>query len=210
MFCLLIAGVVIYSAYDFDTVVDLFSSFVEWVQLSPLESSIAIVFIYIGLIVFTFPILYFTVSIGYAYSKAWSNATSPVHLILGDHTLANTLTAYLGALLLISCSVLVGGLITFLLSRYWLRRSIKRSLLRNHKSFLAVDSVLTQSGWKTIFLIRLTPLPFSIGSYLLGVTKVKVADFLIGSSTIVMHIALWLYIGKSLERFQDINAKIYS
>jgi uncharacterized membrane protein YdjX (TVP38/TMEM64 family) len=71
-----------------------------------------------------------------------------------------------------------------------------------------VNQVVTQSGWKTVFLLRLTPLPFSLVSYFLGLTKVRVRDFLLGSSVISLYIALWLYIGKSLERFSDINAKL--
>ena len=58
--------------------------------------------------------------------------------------------------------------------------------------------------------MRLTPLPYSIVSYLLGVTKVSIKDFLIGTSIESVHIALWLYIGKSLERFSDINSKLKS
>jgi uncharacterized membrane protein YdjX (TVP38/TMEM64 family) len=61
-----------------------------------------------------------------------------------------------------------------------------------------------------VLLLRLTPVPFSIVSYFLGVTKVKLRDYLIGTSIEGVHIALWLYVGKSLERFSDINSKLKS
>jgi len=73
---------------------------------------------------------------------------------------------------------------------------------------MAVDHIVTQSGWKTVLLLRLTPVPYSIVSYFLGVTKVKVKDYLIGSLVISFHVALWLYIGKSLERFSDVSKKL--
>lgn len=47
----------------------------------------------------------------------------------------------------------------------------------------------------------MTPFPFSAMSYLLGATSLKVKDFLIGSCAVMMHIALFLYIGQSLDNF---------
>jgi uncharacterized membrane protein YdjX (TVP38/TMEM64 family) len=105
---------------------------------------------------------------------------------------------------------MLGALLAFLISRYWLGKTIKKRVLRNHKSFAAVDQVVTDSGWKIVLLLRLTPVPYSIVSYFLGVTKVKLRDYLLGTSVESVHIALWLYIGKSLERFSDINSKLKS
>ena len=71
IFIVLIAAVVIYAAYDYDTVFELFENLVLWVQENPLISSLAIILIYVFLVVFTFPIMYLTVGLGYAYSKAY-------------------------------------------------------------------------------------------------------------------------------------------
>ncbi len=57
-------------------------------------------------------------------------------------------------------------------------------------------------------LLRLTPLPFSIVSYFLGLTKVKIRDYLIGTSITCTYIALWLYIGQSFLRFSEVNQKL--
>lgn len=129
-------------------------------------------------------------------------------MIIGEHTFLNSVIAFMAALALISFGMLLGALFSFLISRYWLGKTIKKRCLRNHKSFMAVDSVVTESGWRTVLLLRLTPLPFSIVSYFLGVTKVKLRDYLLGTSIESLHLAIWLYIGKSLERFSDINSKL--
>ena len=133
------------------------------------------------LIIFTFPILYLSIALGYAYSKAWSQPKSSLTELIGEHSLVNTIIAFSTALLLITFAVMLGALIAFLISRYWLGKTIKKRVLRNHRSFAAVDSVVTESGWKTVLLLRLTPVPYSIMSYFLGVTKVKLRDYLLGT-----------------------------
>lgn len=82
-----------------------------------------------------------------------------------------------------------------LLSRHWLSKTIKKKCLSNHRSFIAINHVITKEGWRTVFLLRLTPFPYSVVSYLLGLTTLKVKDFVIGSLVVVVHIGIWLYIG---------------
>ena len=67
--------------------------------------------------------------------------------------------------------------------------------------------MISHEGWRTVFLIRMTPLSFSFASYLLGVTSIKLKDYFLGSIAIVFHVALWLYIGKSLDRFSEIKKR---
>lgn len=64
---------------------------------------------------------------------------------------------------------------------------------------------MINDGWKTVLLVRMTPLPFSVSSYLLGVTSVTIKDFILGSLGEILHIILWLYIGKTLEKFNDVK-----
>ncbi len=102
---------------------------------------------------------------------------------------------FVGVFLLITFAVLSGAIIAFLIAKFWLGKTIKKRCLKNHRSFIAINSIVTQSGWRIVMLLRLTPLPFSIVSYFLGLTKVKIRDFLIGSSITSTYIAIWLYIG---------------
>jgi len=181
-------------------VLGLFEEFVEWVQREPLASSIAIIAIYILLVLFTFPVLYLTIAIGYSYSKVFSPQGSL-------HTFSATLVAFTAALALITFAVTLGALFAFLISRHWLSRTFKKRFLKHHRTFVAIDSVISESGWRTVLLLRLTPLPFSLVSYLLGVTKVTVRDYIVGSLGEAVDVALGLYIGQSLERFSDLSAK---
>ncbi len=44
---------------------------IEWVKLEPLKAGIVIVFVYMGLIVFSLPIVYVSIPLGYAFHKAF-------------------------------------------------------------------------------------------------------------------------------------------
>ncbi len=76
IFVVIISAVVIYFAYDYDYMIELSETFIDWVVKNPLESSASIVLVYIGLIVFTFPVMYITIALGYAYAKAWAKKKS--------------------------------------------------------------------------------------------------------------------------------------
>lgn len=54
-----------------------------------------------------------------------------------------------------------------------------------------------------IFLMRMTMFPFSLMSYLLGVTSVSFKNYLLGTLSVCFHVFLWVYIGSTLTIFDD-------
>jgi uncharacterized membrane protein YdjX (TVP38/TMEM64 family) len=58
-----------------------------------------------------------------------------------------------------------------------------------------------------IFLMRMTMFPFSLMSYLLGVTSVSFKNYLLGTSAVCVHVSLWVYIGSTLTMFEDQDVK---
>ncbi len=58
-----------------------------------------------------------------------------------------------------------------------------------------------------IFLLRMTMFPFSIMSYLLGVTSISFWNYLVGTSSVFVHVILWLYIGSTLTIFVEDDDK---
>jgi uncharacterized membrane protein YdjX (TVP38/TMEM64 family) len=143
-----------FAAYDYEKVLEIFYMFIEWVKVNPLSSSMAIVGIYSLLVVFTLPILYLSIALGFAFSKAFPSA----------------IEGYFFGLFFITIGITLGGILAFLLSRYFFSKMIKRTCLKNHHSFIAIDSVISEEGWKTVLLLRMTPLPYAVSSYLLGIT----------------------------------------
>lgn len=90
----------------------------------------------------------------------------------------------------------LGAVLAFLIARYLARERIglaiqKRPLLR------AIDQAVQEEGWKTVVLLRLTPLvPFNIQNYLLGVTDVGLLPYALGTFFGIMPgAALYVYLG---------------
>ena len=177
-----------YAAYDIDQITILFEQFISFLRHELLISSVLIFLLYIFSVILAFPIMYISVGLGYAFSQVFSSK----------------IAAYSYGLSLITVSIIAGGVGAFLVSRYWLSRTIKRRCLSKHRSFIAINHVISRQGWKTVMLLRLTPFPFALVSYLLGVTSVKLAEFILGSGIMAVHVAIWLYIGQTLNHFQEI------
>lgn len=49
-----------------------------------------------------------------------------------------------------------------------------------------------------IMLLRTLMMPFSVMSYLLGLTSVKFKDYVVGSLVVTFHIAFFLYLGTQI------------
>ena len=55
--------------------------------------------------------------------------------------------------------------------------------------------------------MRMTMFPFSLMSYLLGVTSVTFYNYFMGTLSVCLHVVLWLYIGSTLTMFDDDSPK---
>jgi uncharacterized membrane protein YdjX (TVP38/TMEM64 family) len=75
--------------------------------------------------------------------------------------------------------ILLGAVAAFALSRSVLRPLIVR-LLRGRLA--VVDGLVAADGWRLVALLRLSPImPFSIASYALGLSGVRMGDYVIGT-----------------------------
>ena len=68
----------------------------------------------------------------------------------------------------------------------------------HHPYFQAVDRAVSEEGWKVVGLLRLSPLlPFSLQSYILGVTSLGFTPFVLATFVgIIPGACLFVYIGK--------------
>ena len=90
----------------------------------------------------------------------------------------------------------IGAMIEFLLARYVARGLIARRLADNAR-FAAINRAVDADGLKIVTLLRLSPvLPFSPLNYALGLTRVRLADYLLGMIGIVPGTLLYVYYGK--------------
>jgi uncharacterized membrane protein YdjX (TVP38/TMEM64 family)/membrane-associated phospholipid phosphatase len=93
-------------------------------------------------------------------------------------------------------SALAAALAAFLLGRYVMRRPLERAARRN-ATFKAMDAAVAEEGWKVVALMRMSPvMPTGIKSYFLGLTRIRLADYVSGSMAgMVPGILLKVYVG---------------
>lgn len=90
---------------------------------------------------------------------------------------------------------MLGATAAFLVGRYVARDWISQKIANNEK-FKAIDEAIGQEGRKIIFLIRLSPaFPFNLLNYGLGLTKVSLKDYVLGTTGILPGTIMYVYLG---------------
>ncbi len=89
----------------------------------------------------------------------------------------------------------LGATAAFLIARYAARGPLERRFASSDR-FRALDTALAADGRKVVFLIRLSPVfPFTLLNYLLGLTSVRLRDFLLGSVGMIPGTIAYTYAG---------------
>jgi uncharacterized membrane protein YdjX (TVP38/TMEM64 family) len=97
--------------------------------------------------------------------------------------------------LLVFVGAMLGAIFAFLIGRYLARDWISQKIVRNQK-FKAIDEAIAREGRKIIFLIRLSPVfPFNLLNYALGLTKVSLPDYILGTVGIIPGTIMYVYLG---------------
>ena len=96
---------------------------------------------------------------------------------------------------LVFIAAVVGSTAAFLIARYLARASIERRL-EGDERFGAIDRAIGREGRKIAFLLRLSPaIPFNLLNYGLGLTRVKLGDYLLASFGMIPGTLLYVYSG---------------
>ena len=129
---------------------------VEWVRATGAKGAIVYALAYVAATLLFLPGSILTAGAGFAYGPLW------------------------GVLLVSPVSVLASTL-AFVVSRYVARTLISRRM-EGHPRFAAIDAAIGESGFKIVLLLRLSPiLPFNLLNYALGVTRVRLRDYVMAS-----------------------------
>jgi uncharacterized membrane protein YdjX (TVP38/TMEM64 family) len=96
--------------------------------------------------------------------------------------------------------VLIGATLgatgAFLIARYVARDWVS-ARVQTDKRFAAIDRAIAEQGRKVVFLLRLSPvIPFNVLNYALGLTQVRLADYVIASLGMLPGTVLYVYTGK--------------
>ena len=93
-------------------------------------------------------------------------------------------------------AALASALAAFVLARTLLRNRLERAA-RRHEAFRGLEAAITREPWKVVALVRMSPLlPSGLKSYFLGLTCVKLADYVSASAAgMLPGILLKVYVG---------------
>jgi uncharacterized membrane protein YdjX (TVP38/TMEM64 family) len=81
----------------------------------------------------------------------------------------------------VMCASMVAAIAAFLIARHLLRERICAHYTREGTP-AAIDKALRSEGWRAVALLRLSPvIPFALKSYLFGVSRVHMRDYVIGT-----------------------------
>lgn len=90
---------------------------------------------------------------------------------------------------------MLGATTAFLVGRYVARGWISQKIANNER-FQSIDEAIGREGRKIIFLIRLSPaFPFNLLNYALGLTKVSLVDYVLGTTGIIPGTIMYVYLG---------------
>lgn len=158
---LIIAGIAIAALISLvslhkDPVIEAIQAFQGWTEQAGVFGAIVYAVVYAIAAVSFLPGWIFTVGAGVVYG-----------VLIGS--------------IVVSVGSTLGATVAFFLARTFFRDAIARRVEGN-KSFRAIDEAIGVSGWKIVFLIRLSPIfPFNLLNYALGLTKIPVTQYVLAS-----------------------------
>jgi uncharacterized membrane protein YdjX (TVP38/TMEM64 family) len=93
----------------------------------------------------------------------------------------------------------------FLLGRTLLRGVVERRIARDPR-WASIDRAVGANGRELVFLLRLSPLaPFNILNYALGLTRVSVLDFALGTALgHLFPVVVFVYTGSTVASAMDL------
>ena len=96
----------------------------------------------------------------------------------------------------VSIAATLGATCAFLVGRYLARNAVARKIEGNER-FAAIDRAVANQGWKIVGLTRLSPVfPFTLLNYAFGITRVKLAHYVLASWIGMMPgTVMYVYLG---------------
>ncbi|HSM84691.1 MAG TPA: TVP38/TMEM64 family protein [Candidatus Limnocylindrales bacterium] len=106
---------------------------------------------------------------------------------------------------IISPASVIGALLAFLVTRYFAGRWVE-SKVASQPKFAAMQRAVEKNGFKFVLLLRLQPiLPFVFLNYALGLTRVRLRDYVLASWIgMLPGTILYVYLGAALGNVDDL------
>jgi uncharacterized membrane protein YdjX (TVP38/TMEM64 family) len=94
-------------------------------------------------------------------------------------------------------AALLGSTAAFLIARHGARAAIEKRIAGDDR-FAAIDRAIGGEGRKIVFLLRLSPIfPFNLLNYGLGLTQVRLLDYVVAGLGMLPGTLLYVYLGSA-------------
>lgn len=108
--------------------------------------------------------------------------------------------------LIVSPASVLGATLAFLLAKSFAREWVAKKVSKYPK-FEVIDRAIAKNGFKIVLLMRLDPvfLPFAILNYALGLSRVRLRDYVLASWIgMLPGTTLYVYAGSSVKNISDL------
>ena len=90
----------------------------------------------------------------------------------------------------------LGATLAFFAARYVVRRFVE-GYVERYPRLGAIDRAVESEGARLVFLLRLSPIvPFVFLNYVLGISRIRFRDYIIGTAGMLPAVAAYVYAGK--------------
>ncbi|WOO39701.1 TVP38/TMEM64 family protein [Rubellicoccus peritrichatus] len=96
--------------------------------------------------------------------------------------------------LYVAIAEMIAMLLQFFLARYVFKDRVE-GFMQRHPKFNAIDKAVSKQGLKIAFLLRLGPVPLGPLSYILGVSRISMKNYLIASPGVLPSLFAVVYYG---------------
>ncbi|CDJ37668.1 hypothetical protein, conserved [Eimeria tenella] len=188
-----VALVLLLALSHIDTTATIVKDLIAGVQGFGYFAPFAYIALYVVFIAFFMPAEFMHLAAGFIFSRIYGETLGIV-------------VAFFCSL----CGALLSGLCCFMISRHLLF-DLLHSWMSSSTLFRAFDSAVEEGGITFVALIRLSPiLPYSLTSYLFGVTALKTSHLLLGTFSGTPLILAFNFIGSALSDLKDLDVRTFS
>jgi uncharacterized membrane protein YdjX (TVP38/TMEM64 family) len=109
---------------------------------------------------------------------------------------AGAIFGFVRGVLYVMIGATIGATLAFLTGRY-LARQFVEGLLRREPRLQIIDRAVERHGFRLVALLRMSPaVPFVLLNYALGLSRVKLVDYVAASIGMLPVVAMYVYTGK--------------
>jgi uncharacterized membrane protein YdjX (TVP38/TMEM64 family) len=109
---------------------------------------------------------------------------------------AGAIFGFAAGVLYVMIGATIGSTLAFLAGRYVARGFVEKLLARDPR-LVAIDRAVERQGFRLVFLLRMSPaLPYTLVNYALGLSRVRLVDYVVASIGMLPLVAAYVYSGQ--------------